>query len=71
MPTLYNVPLWLKHADEIRALSRLMTDRQTKQELLSIAAGFERIAVLATQLQSTSKLANEADRRSKWRVWAA
>jgi hypothetical protein len=54
MPTLYNVQLWLKHAEEARALSRVLADPRTKQHMLAIAARFERIAGLANELRSTS-----------------
>jgi hypothetical protein len=51
--TLYNVQLWRKHAAEARALSKALSDARTKQQMSDIAAGFDRIADLASKLQST------------------
>jgi hypothetical protein len=55
--TLYNVQLWRDHAAHARALSAQITDHQTKLRILSIAAGYERIAELAAQLQSATTTA--------------
>ena len=60
--TLYNVQLWLDHAEEVRALSRAINDPQTKQLMMSVAAGFDRIAGLATNLRSKSN-SNTQSRR--------
>jgi len=50
--TLYNVQLWRKHAAEARALGKTLRDPRTKQQMADIAAGFDRIADLASKLQS-------------------
>jgi len=53
MPTkLYNVQLWREHAAQARELSRALSDPRTKQQISDIAAGFDRIAELASKLQS-------------------
>ena len=52
MTTLYDEQLWLKHAEQARALSTVITDRRTKEHVLAIAAGFEHIAGLAKELKS-------------------
>ena len=53
MPTkLYNVQLWREHAAKARALSRALTDPRTKHQMAAIADGFDRIAELASKLQS-------------------
>jgi hypothetical protein len=52
--TLYNVQLWRKHAAEARALSKALNDPKTKQQMSDIAAGFDRIADLASKLQSAA-----------------
>ena len=54
--TLYNVQLWRKHAAEARALSKALSDPKTKQQMSHIAAGFDRIADLASKLQSTNAI---------------
>jgi hypothetical protein len=48
MPSvLCDVSLWLEHAIEVRALSEVISDPEEKQQMLVIAAGFDRIAQLA------------------------
>ncbi len=57
MPTkLYDVQLWREHAAKARALSRVLTDPRTKQQMSDIAAGFDRIAELASTLQSMNSV---------------
>jgi hypothetical protein len=46
---LYNVPLWLGHAEEARALAEDMTDPETKQKMLAVAEGYDHIAELAKE----------------------
>ena len=53
--TLYDVELWSRHAAEARALSRTIADPQTRRQILNVAAGFDRIAQLASQLASASE----------------
>ena len=54
--TLYNIQLWRKHAAEARALSKALSDPRTKQQMSDIAAGFDRIAELASRLQSINSI---------------
>ena len=46
---LCDVTLWLEHAKEARALSELISDPEEKQQMLVVAAGFDRIAELAKE----------------------
>ena len=46
---LCNVSLWLEHAQEARALSKVISDPEEKQQMLVVAAGFDRIAELAKE----------------------
>ena len=62
MTTLYNVQLWLRHAEQARALSAAISDRQAKERMLAIAAGYERIAGLAKELKSASPTSVRTDR---------
>lgn len=54
--TLYNIQLWRKHAAEARTLSKAVSDPSTKQQMSDIAAGFDRIADLASKLQSINSI---------------
>ena len=65
---LFDVQLWLDHANEVRALSRAVADRRTKQQMLAVAAGFDRIANLASTLQSNSRTARAANTHFTGRV---
>lgn len=58
--TLYDVELWREYANQMRALSKRVTDPRIKQRALVAAAGFERIADLASKLRSTT------ERRRRW-----
>jgi hypothetical protein len=50
MPSvLCNVALWLEHAKELRALSEVISDPEEKEQMLVVAAGFDRIAELAKE----------------------
>ena len=71
MPILYNVQLWLKHAEEARALSTVIADPQTRQQMLDIAVGFERIAGLASKLRATSDISGRSGRHLRRSVLAA
>ena len=44
---LCDVTLWLEHAKEVRALSEVISDPEEKEQMLVVAAGFDRIARLA------------------------
>jgi hypothetical protein len=46
---LCNVSLWVEHAQEARALSEVISDPEEKQQMLVVAAGFDRIAELAKE----------------------
>ncbi len=63
-PTLHDVELWLEYANQMRELSKKITDPRIRQRTLAAAAGFEHIADLASKLRSTS------ERRRRW-GWAA
>ncbi len=60
--TLYNVQLWREHAIQARALSALISDQQTKQRVMAIAAGFERIADLSEKLRSANAIGSRGNR---------
>ena len=50
MPSvLCDVALWREHAKELRALSEVVSDPEEKEQMLVVAAGFDRIAVLAKE----------------------
>ena len=50
MPSVFcNVALWLEHAKEVRALSEVVSDLEEKEQMLVVAAGFDRIAELAKE----------------------
>jgi hypothetical protein len=61
--TLYNAQLWLGHAEQVRTLSKAVIDPHTKQQMLTVAAGFDRIAHLAIQLKSTNGRSAQNERR--------
>ena len=60
--TLYDADLWHEYANQMRALSKRVTDPRVRQRALVAAAGFERIADLATKLRLT------CERRRRWRA---
>jgi hypothetical protein len=64
MPTLFNIQLWLKHAEEARALSTVIADPQTRRQMLGIAVGFEHIADLASKLRATSDMSSRSGRQT-------
>ena len=50
MPSvLCDVALWLEHAKELRTLSEVVSDPEEKEQMLVVAAGFDRIAELAKE----------------------
>ena len=51
---LCDVTLWLEHAKEVRALYEMISDPEEKEQMLVVAAGFDRIAELAKE-QATLK----------------
>ena len=46
---LYDVGRWLEHAKTARALCEVISDPEEKQQMLVVAAGFDRIAQLAKE----------------------
>ena len=46
---LCDVTLWLEHAKEVRALCEVISDPEEKEQMLVVAAGFDRIAELAKE----------------------
>jgi len=46
---LCDVNLWPEHAKEVRALSEVISDPEEKEQMLVVAAGFDRIAELAKE----------------------
>ena len=46
---LCDVTLWLEHAREVRALSEVISNPEEKEQMLVVAAGFDRIAELAKE----------------------
>jgi hypothetical protein len=67
--TLYNTQLWHGHAEKVRTLSKAINDPHTKQQMLTVAAGFDRIAALAVQLRATNAVTPQKDRRLVSRLW--
>lgn len=61
---LYDAELWHEYANQMRALSKKVTDPRMRQHVVDAAIGFDRIADLASKLRSTS------ERRRRW-SWAA
>ena len=76
MPSvLCDVALWLEHAKELRALSELVSDPEEKEQMLVVAAGFDRIAELAKeqatlqeQYHCSTDRPGRAWRAQKWRA---
>ncbi len=58
---LCDVALWREHAKEVRALYEIISDPEEKEQMLVVAAGFDRIAELAKEqaaLEEQYQLAN-------------
>lgn len=58
---LCDVTLWREHAKEVRALYDIISDPEEKEQMLVVAAGFDRIAELAQEqaaLQEQYQLPN-------------
>ena len=67
MPSvLCDVALWLEHAKELRGLSEVVSDPEEKEQMLVVAAGFDRIAELA---QEQAALQEQCHRSA--RAWRA
>lgn len=61
--TLYNPHVWLGHAERVRSLSKSVGDPHTRQQMLRVAAGFDRLADLAVQLRPALVKSAQSDRR--------
>ncbi len=59
---LCDVSLWLEHAKKVRALSSVTSDPEEKQQMLVVAAGFDRIAELAREHASIQAQHQLSDR---------
>ncbi len=46
---LSDVTHWLEHAKEVRALCEMISDLEEKEQMMVVAAGFDRIAELAKE----------------------
>ena len=53
---LCDVTLWLEHAKAVRALSEIVSDPKEKEQMLVVAAGFDRIAKLAGEQVALQEL---------------
>ncbi len=62
---LYNAELWRQHAAEARAIAETLSDPKAKQQMLDIAARFDRIAGLAVKLRSMNATSARALRLTK------
>ena len=67
---LCDVTLWREHAKEARALSELISDPEEKQQMLVVAAGFDRIAELAKEQAALQKQYHRSTHRPA-RAWRA
>ncbi len=64
---LYDAELWQGHAEHVRTLTKRVIDPRTREQMLTIAARFDRIADLATQLNISASRQN--DRGLLGRLW--
>ena len=67
---LCDVNLWLEHAKEVRALSEVISDPEEKEQMLVVAAGFDRIAELAKEQAMLKEQCHRSTRRPA-RAWRA
>ena len=67
---LCDVTLWLEHAKHIRALSEVVSDPEEKQQMLVVAAGFDRIAELAKEQAMLQEQYHRSTHRPA-RAWRA
>jgi hypothetical protein len=71
MPSvLCDVALWLEHAKELRALSEVVSDPEEKEQMLVVAAGFDRIAELAQEQAALQEQCHRSAHRPA-RAWRA
>ena len=52
---LCDVTLWLEHAKKVRALCEMISDPEEKEQMMVVAAGFDRIAELAKEQAIATK----------------
>ena len=67
---LCDVTLWLEHAKEVRALCEVISDPEEKEQMLVVAAGFDRIAELAKE-QAMLKEQHHRSTHRPARAWRA
>jgi hypothetical protein len=60
---LCDVTLWLEHAKEVRALYEMTSDAEEKEQMLVVAAGFDRIAELAKEQAMLQKQCHRSNYR--------
>ena len=71
MPSvLCDVALWREHAKELRALSEVVSDPEEKEQMLVVAAGFDRIAELAKEQAKLQEQYHRSTHRPA-RAWRA
>ena len=71
MPSvLCDVALWREHAKELRALSEVVSDPEEKEQMLLVAAGFDRIAELAKEQATLQEQYHRSTDRPA-RAWRA
>ena len=71
MPSvLCDVALWLEHAKELRGLSEVVSDPEEKEQMLVVAAGFDRIAELAKEQAALQEQCHRSAHRPA-RAWRA
>ena len=69
MPSvLCDVALWLEHAKELRGLSEVVSDPEEKEQMLVVAAGFDRIAELAQEQAALQEQCHRSAHRPA-RAW--
>ena len=61
---LCDVSLWLEHAKEVRALCETISDLEEKEQMMVVAAGFDRIAELAKEQAMLQKQCRHSTYRS-------
>jgi hypothetical protein len=67
---LCDVNLWLEHAKEVRALCEVISDPEEKEQMLVVAAGFDRIAELAKEQAMLKEQCHRSTHRPA-RAWRA
>jgi hypothetical protein len=67
---LCDVSLWLEHAKKVRALCEVISDPEEKEQMMVVAAGFDRIAELAKEQAMLKEQHHRSTHRSAhaWRA---